>query len=274
MIPFSFNYEVPDTVKEAVLAWKAAENSGKNPLYYSGGTEIITLCRDQKIEPGTIIDIKKIPECNKLVQNDFYTYGTALTLNKVIENTKSPILEKTLMSIADNTIRNKLTLGGNIMGKLPYKEAILPFLILDGSAQIASASGTRSVNISDIFNKRMIIEKGELLVNLSFKEGQVDKWFFTRKEKAGRVDYPILTACFISSFGKIKMAVSGVFSYPMRSTESEILLNKKSLSIEKKAASVADLLDSCFRTDFRASAKYRKHLLIIAITNALKYLEN
>lgn len=274
MIPFTFKYELPETIEEAVLAWKSADKKGENPLYYSGGTEIITLCRDQKIKPGTIIDIKKIPECNEISHNDHFTYGTALSLNKVIENTKSPFLAKTLKSIADHTIRNKLTLGGNIMGRLPYREAILPFLILEGSVQIASVSGIKLVAISDIFTKRMIMGKEELLINLSFLQGQEDKWFITRKEKSGRIDYPILTACFCTSFGKIKMAVSGAFSFPLRSTESEIILNKKSLSMEKRAASVVNFLDSSFRTDFRASAEYRKHILKMAITNALNYLEN
>jgi len=273
MIPFKFSYVVPDTIEEAVQAWNSAEKRGVNPLYYSGGTEIITLCRDQKIEPGLIIDIKKIPDCNTLVQNETSTFGSALTLNKIIESTNIPILARTLERIADHTIRNKLTLGGNIIGRLPYREAVLPFMVLYGSVQIASANGIRTENISDFFNKRMLLKKGELLVNLSLKNDKNDNWFYKRKEKSGIIDYPILTACFTGKPGNIKMALSGSFSYPIRDKEVEIILNNKSLDHRKRAAAVVDSMNNLFRSDFRASADYRKHLLKLTIKDALIYLE-
>lgn len=274
MIPFKFRYEVPDTVEEAIQAWESAEKRGENPLYYSGGTEIITLSRDQKIKPGTVIDIKKIPECNTLIQNETATFGSALTINRIAETADIPILVKTLERIADHTIRNKITLGGNIMGRLPYREAVLPFLILNGSVKIASVRGCRKENISDFFNKRMPLNKGELLVNLSLERDKDDKWFYTRKEKSGRIDYPILTACFAGKPGKIKWAVSGAFSYPVRDQEAEKILNNDSLGHGERASAAVEIMDKLFRSDFRASAEYRKHLLNLAIKDALKYLEN
>lgn len=275
MIPFNFRYIIPETIKEAVQAWTNESEKGEIPVYYSGGTEIITLCRNMKIKPGAVIDIKKISECNIFSEGTVFQYGAALSLNKIAEKTKLTILGKTLTGIADHTIRNKITLGGNIMGRLPYREAILPFLIMDGKIDIASSKGLRTENISDFFDKRMILGNGELLVNLSLSNlSKEEKWFFRRKEKDGRIDYPILTVCFAGIPGKTKMAVSGAFSYPLRSIEAETILNNVSLPAKERAYLTSEQFNNLYRTDFRASAEYRKHLLKLAISEALEYMEN
>jgi len=105
-------------------------------------------------------------------------------------------------------------------------------------------------------------------------EGQGEKWFFIRKEKAGRVDYPVLTACFTCSPGDIRMSLSGAFSYPLRNRDAEIIINDCSQTVNKRSIEAASLLDSLFKSDFRASGEYRKHLLKLAISDALNYLEN
>ena len=272
MIPFNFKYILPETIEEALQAWKDCISQEENPVYYSGGTEIITLCRDQKINPAAVIDIKYIPECMIESCESRISYGTGLSLNYIIENTNHPVLKKVLEGIADHTIRNKLTLGGNIMGRLPYREAILPYLIFNGTAVIADGKETRVEEISNIFDKRIKLSNRELLLNLSL-DPLKGKWFFTRKTKAGRIDYPILSACFAEISGHLRMAVSGSFSFPLRSIEAETILNDKSISIKNRALKIIKLFEDLFKSDFRSSGEYKKHLLKLAIMEALEYME-
>ncbi len=275
MIPFDFKYMAAENVEEALLAWKEADQQEEHPLYYAGGTEIITLCREQKIKPGTVIDIKNIGECRHFSESGIFSYGAALSLNRIVENTSIPLLSRALSGIADHTIRNRLTLGGNIMGALPYREAVLPFLVLDGSALIASGNGVRKEGLLELFNKKMNLGNGELLLQMELsppEEGE--RWYFARRTRNGRVDYPLLSACFAGNAGNIKMAVSGSFSCPIRSIEAEQILDNPSIPAAQRAEQVIALLDTFFRSDFRSSADYRKHLLKLAITDALEYLEN
>ena len=62
MIPFDFDYYLPNTVEEAVELFQNLDTEGKNPLYYAGGTEIVSFCRRQLIKPAALIDIKGIEE--------------------------------------------------------------------------------------------------------------------------------------------------------------------------------------------------------------------
>ncbi len=275
MIPFDFTYSVPESVEEAVSSWFSSEQRGENPVYYSGGTEIITLCREQKIEPHAVIDIKHIPECLKINETEDYYYGAALTLNTITEKTSLSLFSAVLSRIADNTIRNKLTLGGNIMGRLPYREAVLPLLLFDAHAVIAGKEGIRSQPLSVVFDKRLLLGKGELLLGITFPaKTDAAHWVFTRKEKNGRIDYPILSVCFIKENDSIKMAVSGAFAYPLRNPEAENILNRQTLSPLQRAEKVTDYFADYYKTDFRSSAAYRKHLLKGAITEALEKLED
>jgi CO/xanthine dehydrogenase FAD-binding subunit len=66
MISFDFEYYRPTTIEEAVHVFQQADSNGKEPLYYSGGTEIISMARLNQLRTGAVIDIKGIPECNVL----------------------------------------------------------------------------------------------------------------------------------------------------------------------------------------------------------------
>ena len=63
MIPFDFEYLRPESLEEAWGSYTLMQNHGLNPVYYAGGTEIVTYCRTHNIQPGAIIDLKHVPEC-------------------------------------------------------------------------------------------------------------------------------------------------------------------------------------------------------------------
>lgn len=55
MIPFDFEYRRPASVAEAAAAFRQLEAAGREPLWYGGGTEIITLARLGQLRPGAVI---------------------------------------------------------------------------------------------------------------------------------------------------------------------------------------------------------------------------
>lgn len=274
MIPFTFSYARPADIKEAVNLWEACHNQGKTPVYYAGGTEIITLCREMKLKPDLVIDIKSIKECLEFRQDSAIIYGAALPLNTLVNRTQSGLIADTLSKIADHTIRNRLTLGGNIMGRLPYKEAVLPFLLLEGKALAAGPGGSRQIDLATDFNKRIRLENGELITGFTIDPEKVkERYFFIRKQKDSPVDYPVLTACFSGRPGHAAMAVSGAFSSPLRDKNADVLLNRTDLDPKERAQKITTGWASLFKSDFRASAPYRQHLMKSAIENALEKLE-
>ena len=60
MIPYDFEYHRPTTLSEALQLYESLDKGGKQPMYYSGGTEMITLARLNLIQTKAVIDIKAI----------------------------------------------------------------------------------------------------------------------------------------------------------------------------------------------------------------------
>jgi len=82
MIPFDFDYYRPDTVGEAAEIYSRLDSQGKEPLYYGGGSEIISLARVNNIRTKAVIDLKAIPECNILeFREDRLLIGSSVTLS-------------------------------------------------------------------------------------------------------------------------------------------------------------------------------------------------
>jgi CO/xanthine dehydrogenase FAD-binding subunit len=166
VIPFDFSYARPETAREAVTLWRECRDEGKRPVYCSGGTEIITLCREMKIKPDLVIDIKAIAACHVFEQHPAVTYGAALSLNTIATQSASGLVARSFSAIGDHTVRNQVTLGGNIMGQLPFREALLPFLVLGGKAKVIGEKGTKEIALFP-YHKRVSLKPGELVTSFS-----------------------------------------------------------------------------------------------------------
>ena len=114
-------------------------------------------------------------------------------------------------------MRNRLTLGGNIAGMLPYRETVLPFLLADATARLVAPAGERRVPFAEVFSKHLRLEPGELLAQIRVLKTMASRpWFYRRRVKQGRLDYPLVTACFLHVNDALRMAVSGAFGFPLR----------------------------------------------------------
>ncbi len=273
MIAHNLVYHRPETIGEAVSAFAAAEAEGLKPYYLAGGTEITTFARRGLITPGALIDLKKIPECRVLARREgSAVFGAGLTLNEVVECPFFPLLSETA-GIVDHTVRNRLTLGGNIAGMLPYRETVLPFLLAGTAARLAGPGGERELPLAEIFSRRLKLEPGEFLVQLRVPEAETARpWFRRRREKQSRLDYPLLTICALLAPDGIRLALGGVFDSPVRSPEAEAVLNDQSLEPARRAERAAAAFGLRVRDDQRGSAEYREMLLLRGLEEAIREL--
>lgn len=262
MIPFDFEYYLPQTAEEAINLFTRLDSEEKKPIYYAGGTEVITFCRQQKITPGALIDLKNIPETTIFEKNNGQlAIGANLNLNRIIEENHYPLLSVIVKEIADHTVRNRLTLGGNICGLLPYREAVLPFLLADAEVVLAGTEGSRTEQMTTQFDKRLKLAKGELLVQLKVQEDKLNLPFRTRRRvKQGPVDYPLYHLACTREGQELKLAVAGLCAFTFRNRELEQVLNNQTSKHSVTISEVIEKLPGDIRTDQRGSAAYRKAL--------------
>jgi CO/xanthine dehydrogenase FAD-binding subunit len=275
MISFDFEYYKPATVEEAVRLFQQADANGKEPLYYSGGTEIISMARLNQLRTGAVIDIKGIPECNVLqIRQEQLIIGAAITLTALSEANLFPLLGETVRHVADFTNRNKITVGGNLCGKFIYREALLPFLLADSQVVLASTKGIRHVSIHRILNGVPRLEKGELLVQILSHRRYLDLPFVTvKKTKLEKIDYPIVRISALRTNEGIRVAFSGVSAIPFRSRKVEEVLNAASLPLEERIENANRIWPVPILNDILSSAAYRTFVLRNTLTDTMAALE-
>lgn len=263
LITYDFEYYKPSSINEATSLFQSLDQQGKEPIYFSGGTEIITLGRVNRIKTGAVIDIKGIPECLVLTKEaGKITFGASQTLTKIREIQYFPFLGKAIIEIADHTARNKITLGGNMCANIIYRETILPLLLTDSQIVIASPTDLKQVSINEIFDQTLKLQKSELLVQVITDEKEIKfPSLCIKKRKHWDVGYPLITVAALKKNEHIKFAFSGLCSYPFRNENMEQSLNNQELSNEARIEEAMQYIPAPVLNDVQGSEDYRMFVL-------------
>ncbi|MDX9870930.1 MAG: FAD binding domain-containing protein [Clostridia bacterium] len=282
MIPFDFEYYKPDTYQEALSLYQSLHSQGKTVLYYGGGTEVISFSSLYQLHPQALIDIKGIPECAVLeFQNDRLIIGAAKTLAQLQEANFFPLLSQCGGRVADHTIRNKITLGGNICSQLPFREGILALLVSDCEVVIAGADGVRREPLNQIYTQSLQLKGGDLLLQFIVEKKYTGLPFYSMKKTANgdvaypqnKIGYPLLSSAFVKKDGLIRAAFSGLCPFPFRLASVDNALNDKTGPTQERLEKVVKLLPADILHDLEGSAAYRTALLGNTLSKAFEGLE-
>lgn len=275
MLPFDFDYYKPTTLKEAVDLYQYLDQRGKKPMFFSGGTELITLGRIDLAYTEAVIDIKDIPECKVMqVSGDHILFGSTLTLTTIEEANLFPLLTKTASEVADHTARGKISLGGNICARIFYREAVLPFLLTDSQVFIVGPKGKKLMPINEIFQEQLQLKKGEFLVQLTTETRFISAPFVSiKRRQQWDTGYPLITIAALKLGQEIRVAISGLCPFPFRSKEFEAPLNKSELPMVSRIDEALAKLPSPILDDVEGSAKYRLFVLRNLLFDVIAALE-
>jgi len=271
MLSFDFEYYRPDTIEEAVDIYKELEIMKKQPLYFSGGTEVVSMARKGVLKFDALIDLKNIKEIKDYFVNEEEIYfGANMTLNEAAEQKEFPLLSRVVETIADHTVRNRITLGGNICGRLGYREAVLPLLLVDAEVCIAGAEGVKTLSMEEAFDKRLKLSSGEFAAGFKVKKSRYSlDGISIRKVRTTDVDYPLLHVAAMKDEKGIKLAVSGLCPYPFRAKALEQYLNDIEGS-DWDIKRIYEYLPAQVKDDNIASSEYRKAVFEKSIEKLLR----
>ncbi len=276
MIAFDFIYCRPYSLKEAVDAYAELHKEGKKTIYYSGGSEIITMCRRGDIRPEAVIDIKNIPECKLLsLDNQELHIGSACTLKQISQSDLFPLLRLACGRIADHSNQCRITLGGNLCGSIIYRETSLPLLLADAGVTLCGPEGERSTSLQSVFNERMRLGPGEMIVQLHIPAWALSARYAHIKKTANeKIDYPLISIAALWKNDYMRIAFSGVCSYPFRSKNIESVLNSGLGNCGERADKALGILPEAIIDDAKASGDYRLFVLKNTLQKLLEDEEN
>ncbi|MBF8294859.1 MAG: hypothetical protein HW389_1404 [Bacteroidetes bacterium] len=168
-----FEYYSPQSVAEA-CALLAQLGSGAKIL--AGGTDVLVELRKSADDvASSIIDItgisslKGIEESSNTIVIKPLTTHTEI-LRSALVGTYAPLLKTAVAGIGSPQIRNRGTIGGNIMNAAACADTVPPLIALGARIRLQSSTGDRTVALSEFFTKPYITvaQRGELLVEIRF----------------------------------------------------------------------------------------------------------
>jgi CO/xanthine dehydrogenase FAD-binding subunit len=275
MIATDFEYWRPATVGEATDIFARLRADEKRPAWYGGGTEILTDTRARQEGPGAVVDIKQIPETRVLeARSGRLVLGSALTLAEIAEANPWPLLTQAASRVADHTTRCKITLGGNLAGRIQYREAGLPFLLVDGArATVAGPEGIRETALDEVFDGVPHLRPEEFLLDVRVPlEACRLPGLSVKRTRLDWVDYPLVTVTLLKTpDGKVRAAFAGLTGQPFRSPAMDEALNGSGDALARAEAAVARI-PGTVTDDLHGSAEYRRFVLTNTLADMLDTL--
>ncbi|MCX6132852.1 MAG: xanthine dehydrogenase family protein subunit M [Ignavibacteriales bacterium] len=168
-----FEYYSPRSVAEAC---NLLTTLGSGTKLLAGGTDLLIEMRKAAEElAGSIVDISRIPALKGIEESgDAIIIRPLATHSEILRSpvvgSFAPLLKTAVSGIGSPQIRNRGTIGGNIMNGAACADTLPPLVALGASVTLQSSTGSREVMLSEFFAKPYvtIAESGEILVEVRF----------------------------------------------------------------------------------------------------------
>jgi len=153
MKPPVFEYERPPNLRAALDA--LSKHGGKAKLL-AGGHSLIPLLNLRQISPSRLIDVGRLTELQYVIEEYGQLRIGALTTHNSILRSPAvaagcPIMTEAYPHVANHSIRNRGTLGGNLCHNDPAFEMPLVVTLVGASMVARSARSTRTIAAERFF---------------------------------------------------------------------------------------------------------------------------
>jgi xanthine dehydrogenase small subunit len=240
-----------------------------------GGTDLMV--KDVgKIVQSDVNLTETNPELGQIkVENDICSMGGAVTVTQILQsgilNFYFGNLKEHFKLISSTPVRNRATLGGNIVNASPIGDLTIFFLGLDAIVVLESRkNATRKIPLKDFFKGYKILdkEKDELVKEIQFRLPQKEEKFnFEKVSKRQYLDIASVNSAMLISLNngsieKVYLSGGGVAPIPLYLARTCHFLTGKELT-EKTLVDAVKVMASEISpiSDIRGSADYKRLLL-------------
>lgn len=275
-LPASFD-DMPSRLRRIVPV-HATDGQGDGAWPLAGGTDLYVQNGDEiPIQPVAVLDLD--PSLKGIARTDSHLEIGAMTTFE--EFSRHPEVQREISDIVDYMrliasiqIRNRATLGGNIVNASPIGDMTILLLALGCQLDLRS-SRIRTVSMDDFFlgYKELDMEPGEILqtIKMPLTDGAKINWEKVSKRKYLDIA-SVNSAIRIMDAGGViteaRIAVGGVAPIPLLLKETNASLIGRQINPETVLAAVESAQREISPiSDVRGSAEYKRLLtrqLIIA----------
>lgn len=266
-------YKMVSSIEEALTTLSTSPTKYR---ILAGGTDILPRFRDNLIDEKKILDLtplKPVLGFITLDENGTLYIGSMVTHQEIVDNVllkeHFPVLQDACRTVGSTQIRNRGTIGGNIMNASPAGDSLPVLVAVDAEINLISASGERSILLADFIlgPGKTAIKPDEIL-----KEIIIPNIYCSNRKKAqyegkyrkvgGRkaMTISIGSVAVIKDLNnKIRISYGALCPRIQRASIVEDYVNSvKEIDIDK----LYQLVEQCINplSDVRATAEYRKRV--------------
>jgi len=265
--------------KSLVEALEYLNQYGKEAKIIAGGTDILVQLRNEDDKLAGVKSLVNIDSLSNLrqikIDEDYISIGALVNHAEIASSklicAKVSFLSKAASMIGSPQIRNRGTIGGNLINASPSADTIPVMIALDAVVILQSLTGSRKLPVRELFLKpyETCIRHDEILTEIKFKclpEGSK-----TRFLKIGRRNALVIARLNIAVSLKkdekgiikdIRIAPGSVMPIPCRAIEAEKLLIGQTPNeevIDRASKKVAGTMVE--KSGIRASTIYKKPVI-------------
>lgn len=278
-----FQYHEPTTLEEVL---QLLHELGGNAKLLAGGTDLLVRMKQKIDKPTHVISIARVPGLDEIVPRNSHAVSigpgvnaSALSLNEFVGDRFKPVAEAA-SRLGAPMIRNRATIGGNIVNARPAADLPPACMVLDATLKLKTSASEREVPINDFFRGpgESVIEPNELLVSIHIDTPP--PWSGGAYMKLGArktLEISMVNAAALITLGSAdgpivdaRIALGAVAPTPVRAYGAEEILKGEQPSEElfEKAGQVGVGLCSPI-TDHRGTMEYRCMMIEVLTKRAL-----
>ncbi len=261
---------IPDRLK--ALPESGPSSDGETPVVIAGGTDLYVQIGEDI--PESKVDLLNLrPELSGISQrNGHLRIGASTTFEDFAADRRvqelMPSIRDDMSLIASWQIRNRATLGGNIVNASPIGDMTILLLALEAQLVLERQEERRVVPIIDFFlgYKKLDIRPDEILLEILIPRRPGSLVDFEKVSKRRSLDIASVNSAMRAdldgdTFREVGLAVGGVAPVPLFMRKTRDFLTGRTINLEtlRGALEVARTEISPI-SDVRGSAEYKRLL--------------
>ena len=276
MIPPEFEYAAPESLAEAI---RLLDEGGEDAKLLAGGHSLIPLMKLRLAAPSLLVDLRRVDGLRGIDRaNGGWRIGSMTRHVDLQVHEELGLVSVAALSIADQQVRNRGTIGGSLAHGDPASDLPAVLLAAEGSVTVQGSGGERDIAAADLFQDYLTtaIAPGEVMTSVSLPIGE--GWAFGYQKFNRRVeDWAMVGVCALvrkaadGSCEDARVGLTNMGSTPLRATATEDALRGGGLdadAIARAAEQAAEGTDP--PADLNASSDYKRNLARVLARRALQ----
>jgi carbon-monoxide dehydrogenase medium subunit len=276
VFPATFEYRRADGVDDAVSLLTAEEAT--DTALVTGGQGLVPDLKRRDRTPDVVVDVGHVDDLRGIDRGDPVAVGASTTLATLADSgivrSSVPALVDAAGHAADKQIRNRATIGGNLVEAAPGADPPAAVFAAGGEFDLRGPDGTRTVPAERFLGERGGPAPGEVLTELRVPHGPTSAYARRTHPATGYALVGVAASLSVAdgTVERASVAATGVADRPTRLPAVEESLAGEpddDAAVAAAANRAGQRLEVTLRADPEASGQHRRELLAPVTERAL-----